>query len=42
MTGTMQFNEMGKTLDGSIFEILVFDSTSQALTDLINERLSNL
>ena len=42
MTGTVNLNEMGKTLDGSIFEILVFDSTSQALTDLINERLSNL
>ena len=42
MTGTLNLNEMGKTLDGSIFEILVFDSTSQALTDNINERLSNL
>jgi len=42
MTGTVNLNEMGKTLDGSIFEILVFDSTSQALTDNINERLSNL
>ena len=42
MTGTIELNEMGKTLDGSIFEIMVFDSTSLALTDNINERLSNL
>ena len=42
MTGNVDLNEMGKTLDGSIFEIMVFDSTSLALTDNINERLSNL
>ena len=42
MSGTLDLNEMGKTLDGSIFEIMVFDSTSPTLTDNINERLSNL
>jgi len=42
MTGTINLNEMGKTLDGSLFELQIYDSTSQALTDNINERLLNL
>jgi len=42
LTTVPRFNEIGEKFDGSIFEIMVFDSTSQALTDLINERLSNL
>jgi hypothetical protein len=42
MTGTINLNEMGITLDGSLFELQIYDSTSQALTDNINERLLNL
>ena len=48
LLGDVVFNILGQSFlvadnfDGSIFEIQVYDSTSQALTDNINERLSNL
>jgi len=48
MTGSTRFSTLGSfnpifdNFDGSLFELQVYSSTSQVLTDLINERLSNL
>ena len=48
ISGSVEYGTLGAqqqiadNFDGSLFELQIYDSTSQALTDLINERLSNL
>ena len=42
LVGKIVLDKLGENFDGSIFEIQVYSSTSEALTDKINNRLLNL